>query len=199
MEPADLPDPLDVAAGFTGLLEGLGIRYVIGGSLVGPLHGEPRPPSHVDVLADFRAEHVRPFCTAMQEDYYVSEVAVEHAVRFLVPFNVIHMGAAVRVDVLVAAEYEPFEQERLRLRRQLLLPTEPESTVYVDIAEHSVLLKLEGFARGGEVSEPQWTDVVAMLRTEQPRLDESRLDAWASRLGIHDLLERARAEAALEA
>jgi hypothetical protein len=67
--------------------------------------------------------------------------------------------------------------------------------VYVDRAEHIVLRKLEWYRRGGEVSDRQWRDVLGVLHVKRGQLDEARLDTWAARLGVADLLERARLEA----
>ena len=53
MGPAELPDPLEVAASITRSLEGLGVRYLIGGSLASSVHGEPRSTNDVDLLVDF--------------------------------------------------------------------------------------------------------------------------------------------------
>jgi hypothetical protein len=36
------PDPLDAALAVAAALDGLGVRYVIGGSIASALHGEPR-------------------------------------------------------------------------------------------------------------------------------------------------------------
>lgn len=107
----------------------------------------------------------------------------------------IHMNAAVKVDLFLVGD-DPFNLERLAARQALRLPTEPESRVYVDTAEHSVLRKLEWFRRGGEVSERQWRDAVAILRIQGSRLDQSRLSTWELRLGVADLLDRAFQEAA---
>lgn len=52
--------------------------------------------------------------------------------------------------------------------------------------------KLEWFRAGGEVSEQQWRDVVAVLKAMGTRLDVEYLERWAVELGVSDLLERAR-------
>lgn len=49
---------------------------------------------------------------------------------------------------------------------------------------------------GGETSERQWLDVRSILVANRGALDEAHLDRWASELGVADLLERARREAA---
>ncbi len=195
MTPETLPDPIAVAVAFTGLLERLGVRYVVVGSLASSVHGEPRSTNDIDVLADFDVADVGEFVKAVTPDYYVSEPAVREAVRSGTSFNVIHLRTAVKVDVFIAGE-DPFDRERIRLGKRLEVSRERTASMVLDTAEHSILRKLEWYRRGGEVSERQWRDVLAMLRIQGPELDASRLDAWAGRLGVADLLQRARTEAA---
>ena len=72
---------------------------------------------------------------------------------------------------------------------------EPGTDLRMDTAEFTILRKLEWFRRGGETSERQWRDVVGILRTQGARLDQQELASWATRLGVADLLTRARQEA----
>ena len=63
-------------------------------------------------------------------------------------------------------------------------------------AEDTILRKLEWYRRGGEVSERQWNDVRSILAAMRDGLDEAHLERWARELGITDLLEQVRGEAA---
>lgn len=194
MAPESTPDPIAVAVAFTDILERLGVRYLVGGSLASSVHGEPRTTNDIDIVADLRPHHVGPFVEALKEDYYVSVPAVREAVRGGRSFNAIHMSAAVKVDVFVAGG-DPFEEERLRARQRIEVSSDPVRSIFLDTAAYSVLRKLEWFRRGGETSERQWRDVVAMLRVQGDLLDDAGMREWADRLGVADLLERARREA----
>ncbi len=194
MGPESLPDPIAVAIEVTGILDRLGIRYLVGGSLASSVHGEPRSTNDIDLVVDFREEHIEAFVEAVRPDYYANVDAIRDAVRSGHSFNVIHMDAAVKVDLFVSGEDE-FNEHRLRHRQRVEVSDDPHASLYIDTAEHSVLRKLEWFRRGGEVSERQWRDVVAILRVQGPRLDAALMTAWADRLGVADLLERAKAEA----
>lgn len=44
------------------------------------------------------------------------------------------------------------------------------------------------------VSSAQWRDVIGILATRRDLLDHSYLDLWAPRLGLIELLQRAREE-----
>lgn len=194
MAPDTLPDPIAVAVHFTAVLEDLGVRHLVGGSLASSIHGEPRSTNDIDILADFRDEHVAPFVEAVEEEYYVSASAVREAIRSAGSFNAIHTSGAVKVDVFIAGS-DPFNRERLEQREHLQVAEAPAPRVFMDTAEHSVLRKLEWYRRGGETSDRQWRDVVSILRIQGTRLDRTRLDTWAARLEVSDLLERAWMEA----
>jgi hypothetical protein len=97
-------------------------------------------------------------------------------------------------DVFVAGT-DAFDAERLSQRTRVQLGVDAQSEIWVDVPEYTVLRKLEWYRRGGEVSERQWRDVLGVLRAQGARLNGDRLDGWAERIGVRDLLDRARAEA----
>ncbi|HSH76181.1 MAG TPA: hypothetical protein VLA09_10900, partial [Longimicrobiales bacterium] len=171
-------DAMAIAVSFTGLLERLDIRYLVGGSVASSVHGEPRSTNDIDIVADLRPERLDAFVEALSTEYYVSRTAAREAVRLGASFNVIHVGAAVKVDVFVAGR-DPFNEERLKRRQLIEISDDPPASIYVDTAEHSVLRKLEWFRRGGEVSDRQWRDVVAILRLQGESLDRTHLATWA--------------------
>ena len=87
--------------------------------------------------------------------------------------------------------------DRVALGRTQKAPLEaetPASEFYLASPEDVVLNKLEWFRAGDEVSERQWRDVLGVLAVQHEKLDQDYLDEWAGKLGISDLLERARRE-----
>ena len=66
----------------------------------------------------------------------------------------------------------------------------------VKSAEDVILRKLQWYEEGGRVSERQWKDVLGVLKTQGNRLDAAYLEEWARRLGLFDLLTKARSESA---
>jgi hypothetical protein len=193
MAPDAPPDPIRVALAFAATCDRLGIAYLAVGSLASSIHGEPRSTDDVDFVADLRPGHVTPLVAALTPAYYV-DVALAAAVAHAGSFNVIHLDTAVKVDVFVAGT-DAFQTERLARRQRVRVWDDPPGELWVDTAEHTVLRKLEWYRRGGEVSDRQWRDVLGVLRAQRGRVDRTRLDAWAQRLGVSDLLERAVHEA----
>ena len=57
-------------------------------------------------------------------------------------------------------------------------------------AEDIILIKLQWYRLGNEVSERQWTDLTNVLRLNRQKLDVGYLRTWAKRLEVDDLLSR---------
>lgn len=194
MTPDSPPDPIRIAIEVGALFDRLGVSYLVAGSLASSAHGEPRSTNDVDFVADVAPHHIAPLFAALGSEFYVDEDAVREAVRSGGTFNLIHFTTTVKVDVFVTGT-DAFDAERLSQRMRIQLGAGTESNVWVDAPEYTVLRKLEWYRRGGEVSERQWRDVLGVLRAQGARLDADRLNGWADRLGVRDLLDRARAEA----
>jgi hypothetical protein len=92
------------------------------------------------------------------------------------------LGTAVKVDLFVAGN-DALARERLRRRVAARLPDLP-IAVFVDQAEGTILRELEGYRRGGAVSERQWRDVIGVLHVQGERLDHDYLETWARRLDL---------------
>jgi hypothetical protein len=194
MAPDQPPDPIALALDVAAILERLGIPYLVGGSLASSIHGELRSTNDVDFVADVRSGHIAPLFDALHRDFYVSPEAMREALQLGTSFNAIHLATAVKVDVFIAGR-DPFNAERLEHRQRVLVRADPPGELFLDTAEHSVLRKLEWYRRGGEVSDRQWRDVLGVLRAKGDEMDRARLNTWAERLGVADLLERAREQA----
>jgi hypothetical protein len=64
-------EPIEVTLAVTGVLERLGVEYLVGGSLATSLHGIPRATLDVDIVADLRMTHLDPFVAALREAFFV--------------------------------------------------------------------------------------------------------------------------------
>jgi hypothetical protein len=189
-----LSEPTEVTLLVTGILERLGVRYAIGGSLASSLHGVFRASVDADIVADLRLEHVEPFARALGEAFYRDETAMRRAIEQRRSFNVIHLDTMFKIDVFVP-KGRPFDEAQLRRRSAHVIATDPERSAFVTSAEDSILAKLDWYRAGGEVSEQQWRDVLGILQVQWETLDREYLRAMAGSLEVSDLLERALTEA----
>jgi predicted nucleotidyltransferase len=188
--------PFEVLAQFTRALEDQGVAYVVVGSFASSMRGLYRTTADIDIVADLRAEQVRPLVSVLQEKFYIDEQAVRRAVSRHSSFNAIHFDAVFKVDVFVSRDDDFSRQQLARRRAEKIAPDAPQE-IYVATAEDTILAKLLWYRSGGEVSSVQWTDVLGVVGTQGAALEVGYLHEWAGRLGVSDLLERLLAEAGI--
>jgi len=188
------PDLLAAVGPVLDLLQEIGVRHYVGGSIASSAHGVARASIDADVVAELRPEHADRLCLALAADYYVPEARVRDGIARKASFNVIHLETMLKVDVFVSRG-RPFDRRAMDRARPSFPETAGERALPLASAEDTVLSKLEWFRRGGEVSERQWTDVVGVLRAGGESLDRAYLEDGARELGVSDQLVRALAEA----
>lgn len=182
---------LEVIAAF----DRLGIPYALGGSMASSIHGIMRNTADADISVEpFEGLEGR-LVASFGPDYYVSAEAVRQAVRDRATFNIINTSLGFKVDVFVRKD-RPFERSLMDRRVSATIGGESDRPIAVVSAEDSILLKLEWYRLGGEISDRQWSDILGVLRVQADRLDGPYLDRWAAELGVADLLADARRDAA---
>lgn len=184
-----LPEPIAVTLKVTGTLEKLGIRYFIGGSLASTLHGKVRTTQDSDVIAEMHSEHIQPFVSALQNEFFVDEHMIAESIQTNSNFNVIHRESMFKVDVFIPRP-RPFLRSQFSRIQMQTFPGDPEVSARFESAEDTILSKLEWYRQGGEVSERQWRDVLGVLRTRAGALDLDYLRSWGKELKVSDLLEQ---------
>jgi len=175
-------------------LDALGIVYYLGGSLASSAHGVARASLDADVVAAVAAEHVDPLTIRLQPAYYIPVDRLRQAVTKRSSCNFIHLATMFKIDLFVS-KGRPFDREAAgRARLQPIDESADARAFPIASAEDTVLAKLEWFRLGGESSERQWWDIVGVLKVTRDA-DLTYLRAWASSLGVADLLDRALADA----
>ena len=187
-------EPVAVTLTVTQTLETLGVPYAIGGSLSSALHGVMRATMDVDLVADLQPEHAELLVRALGDAFYADMEMIRHAIRRHGSFNLIHLETMFKVDIFVAKP-RAFDRSQLARRQLHGLGEEPEHQAYFTSAEDTVLVKLEWYRRGGEVSDRQWRDVLGVLKVQGDRLDRDYMQRMAVELKVSDLLKRALEEA----
>jgi hypothetical protein len=187
------PDPVALALILARILERLGVRYCIAGSVASSVYGEVRTTLDVDVVADLDPEHIDSLVAAVESDFHVVDEAIHRAVRERSSFNLIHEETLVKADVYVPPD-DPTHREQLERSRRVALRSEPGSEVELASPEDVVIHKLRWYEMGGRVSDRQWRDVLGVLKVQGESLDLAYLKRAAATLGLSDLLARARLE-----
>ena len=188
-----LAEPLMVALRVGEVLDGLGVPWVVGGSVASSLHGVPRSTQDIDIVADLVVEHVDPFVRSLEGEFYVDVDAVMSAVRGRTSCNLIHLGTMTKIYVF-AMKRDALS--RSQVSRREFHQIEGGASLPMTSPEDTILQKLSWFRSGGGTSQRQWQDVLGVLRVCGKNLDMTYLNAAAARAGLKRSLDEAIAEAA---
>jgi len=184
-------DPIALAVQVSGHLDALQVLHTIGGSIASSFAGEPRATVDIDIVAALEERHVEALVAALSAEYYVDADALRRAVRNRASVNLVHQATQLKVDLFVAGG-TPLDARQLARRQAVEFPDG--RRLYVHPPEDILLQKLRWYRRGGEVSDRQWRDIVAIVRVQGGRLDLEYLRECAGLVGVSDLLDRALAD-----
>lgn len=187
------PDAVDVALLVAAAIESVGGEYFVGGSLASSFQGEPRATNDVDFVLSLPLGRLEDFKAALGPDFEIDLDMLRDALRTAGSANAFHLPTVTKIDFF-GRGYEGYDSAEFERRRAITVKLSGESLV-LKAPEDTVIRKLLWYRLGGEVSDRQWRDVVSVLRISAAHLDGHYLDAWAERLGLRELLRRARANA----
>jgi hypothetical protein len=182
-------EPVEVTLKVTDVLEKLGVPYLIAGSLASTLYGMVRTTQDSDIVTEMRLEHLQPFVSALQDEFYVDEEMIAESIQRNSSFNIIHRETLFKVDVFIPRP-RPFLQSQLTRAQTQTFTFENAVSARFASPEDTILSKLEWYRMGGEVSDRQWRDILGILKTRAGELDLAYLRKWAGELQVIDLLER---------
>ncbi len=183
--------PIDLALSMAETLDGLKIPYALGGSLASSIVGEPRSTVDIDIAIQLVDGDIDRLVESVRPTFYVPLQAAQLAAKDHHSFNIIHQDASFKVDLFVLGA-GTLDIAQIERRVRFEVRTDPPEFLWVTSPEDQVLRKLEWFRQGGEVSDKQWRDVVAILRTNQGYLDLAYLEDLSRALDLRELLARAQ-------
>jgi len=169
----------------------LGIDYMMTGSVVSSLQGEPRSSHDVDLVIVMRPDAIAGMVQAFPPpNYFLSEEAIRDALQHRSMFNLLSLNDGEKVDFWILTD-EPFDQSRFARKR---LANMQGLELQVSAPEDTILMKLR-WARMSGGSEKQFTDALRVYEVQGNCLDQDYMNHWAIQLGIEDLWQRVRTEA----
>jgi hypothetical protein len=171
-------------------LEQLDVEYMITGSIVSSLQGEPRSTHDIDIVVNLPLSKAPVLAGAFpQPDYYFDQEAVIQAVSARGMANLIDMASGDKVDFWLLTE-TPFDLSRFTRRyHENLLGMR----IAVSSPEDTILMKLRWSKMSGG-SEKQFIDAVRVYEVQYEKLDQGYLREWTLKLGVEDQMERLMAE-----
>jgi len=173
------------------VLDQLGIQYMITGSVVSSLQGEPRSTHDIDIIIAIRRSKVHEFVKAFPSpDFYLDEDSFLEAINNQNMVNLLDLKGGDKVDFWILTD-EPFDHSRFSRRyAEELMGIE----IQVSSPEDTILAKLR-WAKLSGGSEKQFADALRVYEVQQGKLDIDYLGHWARALDIEPLLKRLLDEA----
>lgn len=173
------------------VLETAGIEYMLTGSVVSSLQGEPRSTHDIDIITTIKEASVAKLAVAFPPpDFYLDEEAIREAIHQRSMFNLIDITTGDKVDFWILTD-EPFDQSRFARRYIEVLP---DLNLQVSTPEDTILAKLR-WAKIAGGSEKQFTDALRVYEVQFGQLDLAYLEQWVKKLRLESLWKRLTNEA----
>jgi hypothetical protein len=167
----------------TKVLEHLGLRYFVTGSMATIFFGEPRFTNDIDIVVDLPTAKVSSLVAAFPApEFSVSEETIHRAISRRGQFNLIHPASGLKVDFMLPAD-SPFNRSRF-LRAAKVRPAADFEVTFSSV-EDVILKKMEAYREGG--SEKHLRDITGVLKITGERLDRGYIEDWADRLGVAEI------------
>jgi len=172
-------------------LDRAGIQYMITGSVVSSLQGEPRSTHDIDIVVAIKSSKVRGLVEAFpQSDFYLDKDSIHDAINKESMFNLIDLKGGDKVDFWILTD-EPFDQSRFSRRYSEEFMG---LKMQVSSPEDTILAKLR-WAKLSGGSEKLFMDALRVYEVQYGKLDINYLKHWAKRLDVESLLKRLMDEA----
>lgn len=175
----------------TETLERVGVDYMLTGSLVSSLQGEPRATHDIDLVVAMKVSASRALVDAFPPpEFYLDEQAVRSAIETQGMFNLLATSEGDKFDFWLLKD-DPFDRSRFsRKHRAEILGIQLE----IPSPEDTILAKLRWVRETGG-SEKHFLDALRVYEVQGATLDHAYLERWVEELSVLDLWDRIQREA----
>jgi len=167
------------------------IEYMVTGSIVSSLQGEPRSTHDIDMVVALVRTAVKDLIKAFPSpDFYLDEKSIFDAINNRGMFNLIDSNEGDKVDFWILTD-EPFDRSRFsRKYDEEVLGMQ----ITVSSPEDTILAKLR-WAKLSGGSEKQFTDALRVYEVQFEKLNMDYLHSWAKKIGVESVLQKLQEEA----
>jgi hypothetical protein len=183
----------EALSAFLDILNRMGLRHVVVGSIASSIHGLPRFTNDADLLVEIRLSNIAALAEFAGQSFWFDPDEAAKSIAAGRAFNLIHLASAGKIDVFPAGS-NPFHTSELErsVVADWVVPGMAAIRLPVQSAEDTVLSKLLWYQSGGQVSDRQWNDILGIATRHN--LDKEYMNNWARRLGVDELVVKLRAE-----
>lgn len=173
------------------VLNQAGIQYMITGSVVSSLQGEPRSTRDIDMVIAIEKSVAKRLVEAFPPpDFFLDEDNILNAIKRQSMFNLIDINTGDKVDFWMLTN-EPFDRSRfLRKISEEFMGLK----ILISSPEDTILAKLR-WAKLSGGSEKQFTDALRVYEVQYGKLDIDYLEQWVKKLNLESLWKRLVEEA----
>ena len=167
------------------------IDYMVTGSIVSSLQGEPRATHDVDIVIHLTQASIPQLVKAFPPpQFYLSEISMRDAIANESMFNLIDTQEGDKIDFWILTT-EEFDQARFE--RKI------EEEVFgfkmkISQPEDTILAKLK-WAKMSGGSEKQFTDALRVYEVQHGKLDLNYLKSWVAKLNLDVIWNQLESEA----
>lgn len=167
---------------------GLGIPYMVTGSMASNFYGQPRLTHDIDLVLTLPRSAVGALAEHFPGPrYYLSPEAALEAVENAGMFNIIDTETGLKADLWILDRNNEYRIVSFERRKEVSLFG---IKVYLTSAEDVILSKLDWYRKSGETTQ-QLQDARAVYQMHKENLDFDYLKRWAEALDLSDLLKKA--------
>ncbi len=167
------------------------IDYMVTGSIVSSLQGEPRSTHDVDIVVSVKESSIPALIKAFPPpQYYLDAISIKEAIDHKSMFNLIDTIEGDKTDFWILTD-EPFDKSRFERKY--------EENVFgfkmkISKPEDTILAKLR-WAKLSGGSEKQFTDALRVYEVQYEILDLIYLQNWVNQLQVNELWNKLKDEA----
>jgi hypothetical protein len=188
MKPPDPESQRAFAKRVIELLEKMGIRYGIGGSVAAMAYSAPRFTADIDVMLVAEVAELSRLVEEVNSwQIYIAplEAILEADIPHGLPFNIYNGAAGTKADLYVIqpAGLSGSAMSRRRRIRDDQIGLE----AWFLAPEDVILYKLDYFRRSEGISQKHPQDIAKMLNVIGDQLDLAYVERWAAEIGVLDL------------
>jgi hypothetical protein len=163
-------------------LENASCDYMLTGSLVSSIQGEPRATHDIDIVVDIPQDRIEAFLASFDPDeYYYDLKSARRAVESGSMYNILSMQSGDKVDIWPLGDNE-FDQSRFSRKQAVELLGH---SVKVSSPEDTILMKLL-WSKMSNGSEKQLFDAAMVYQMQSNSLDSDYLSLWIIKLGLEN-------------
>ena len=173
------------------ILDSARIEYMLTGSIVSSLQGEPRSTHDIDIIVAMDHTSMDALIEAFPPpDYYLTRESILNAITHHGMFNLINVNTGDKVDFWLLSN-EPFDESRFSRR---YIEEFMGLKIQVSAPEDTILAKLR-WAKLSGGSEKHFIDALRVYEVQLEKLNIDYMEYWVKELNIASLWERLTSEA----